>query len=112
MAEADALRRELDAIDEDRTARRIDRAPVGRTMNDRITAQLGEIETQMASAGRSSALGRLVSTADVETTWAELTVAERRGVVATVMVPVVELVGAGVRNFKPESVTIRWKVGV
>lgn len=111
MAEADVLRRELDAIDEDRMARRIDRAR-WRTMNERITAQLADIEAQMASAGRSSALGRLVSSTDVEATWEELSTAERRGVIAAVMVPAVELVGAGVRTFKPEQVSIRWKVDV
>lgn len=110
MAEADTLRRELDALDEDRTAGRIDRVRWA-AMNDRVLTRLTEIEAQMAAAGRNSALGRLVSADDTEAVWDELSIAERRGVIAALMTPAVELVGAGVRTFRPESVTIRWKVG-
>jgi DNA invertase Pin-like site-specific DNA recombinase len=106
MAEADKLRRERDAIDQDRADGLIDRVR-WRTMNERISGRLGEIETKLAAAGSSSPLS-IVASGHVKETWAGLTVAQRRNIIATLMTPVLHLPGRGTRTFRPETVEIRW----
>jgi site-specific DNA recombinase len=108
MAEADKLRRERDGIDQDRADGLIDRVR-WRTMNERISGRLGEIETKLAAAGSSSPLS-IVASGHVEETWAGLTVAQRRNIIATLMTPVLHLPGRGTRTFRPETVEIRWRV--
>lgn len=107
MAEADKLRRERDGIDQDRAEGVIDRVR-WRTMNERISGRLGEIEAKLAAAGASSPLS-IVASEHVEGTWATLTVAQRRNIIAALMTPVLHLPGRGTRTFRPETVEIRWK---
>lgn len=107
MAEADKLRHERDGIDQDRAEGLIDRVR-WRTMNERISGRLGEIEAKLAAAGSSSPLS-IVASEHVEETWATLTVAQRRNIIAAVMTPVLHLPGRGTRTFRPDTVEIRWK---
>lgn len=107
MAEADKLRRERDGIDADRAEGLIDRVR-WRTMNERISGRLGEIEAKLAAAGSSSPLS-IVASEHVEETWVTLTVAQRRNIIAALMTPVLHLPGRGTRTFRPETVEIRWK---
>jgi site-specific DNA recombinase len=107
MAEADTLRQELEAIDQDRTSGLINRAR-WRSMNDRVQTRLADIETQIAGAGRSSPLA-IVAAEDVRATWQDLSVAQRRNIIAALMTPVLHLPGRGTRTFRPETVEIRWK---
>ncbi|MUL80514.1 MULTISPECIES: recombinase family protein [unclassified Mycolicibacterium] len=109
MTEADVLRQRRDHFAEDYADGVMTREQF-RDANARVLSRLDSIESQIASAGQSSPLA-IVASEDVESTWAELSVAQRRGIISALMVPVVELVGAGVRTFRPESVTIRWNVG-
>ncbi|OBA81238.1 hypothetical protein A9W99_14475 [Mycobacterium sp. 1164966.3] len=109
MAEADKLRRERDGIDQDRATGLIDRVR-WRAMNERISQRLGDIEAKLAAAGSSSPLS-IVASGHVEETWAGLTVAQRRNIIAALMTPVLHLPGRGTRTFRPETVEIRWKQG-
>jgi hypothetical protein len=106
MAEADILHQELDSIDQDRTDGLIDRAR-WRTMNERVQARLAEMEAQISLAGQSPLA--IVAADDVEATWEGLSTAQRRNIIAALMTPVLHLVGAGTRNFREETVEIRWK---
>lgn len=107
MAEADKLRRERDGIDQDRADGLIDRVR-WRTMNERISRRVGEIETKLAAAGSSSPLS-IVASGQIDETWKVLTVAQRRNIIAALMTPVLHLPGRGTRTFRPETVEIRWK---
>lgn len=108
MAEADVLRQRRDDMAQDYADGVMTREQF-RDANPRVLSRLAEIESQIASAGQSSPLA-IVAAEDVESAWEELSVAQRRGIISALMTPVVELVGAGVRTFRPESVTIRWNV--
>lgn len=108
MAEADKLRRERDGIDQDRAEGIIDRVR-WRTMNERITGRLGDIEAKLAAAGSSSPLS-IVASEHVEEAWAGLSIAQRRNIIAALMTPVLHLPGRGTRTFRPETVEIRWKI--
>lgn len=107
MAEADKLRRERDGIDQDRAEGLLDRVR-WRTMNERITSRLSQIEAKLAAAGSSSPLS-IVASGHVEETWAGLTIAQQRNIIAALMIPVLHLPGRGTRTFRPETVEIRWR---
>lgn len=107
MSEADTLRRRRDDIAEDYGDGQMTREQF-RTANARVLGRLGEVEAQIAAAGHTSPLA-IVATEDVEAAWAGMSVAQRRGIIAAVVTPVLHLVGAGSRTFRPETVTFRWK---
>jgi site-specific DNA recombinase len=107
MAEADTLRRRRDDITLDYADGAMTREQF-RTANARVLERLGDVEAQIASAGQSSPLA-IVAAEDVEATWNTLSVAQRRGIIAALMTPVLHLPGRGTRTFQPETVEIRWK---
>lgn len=107
MAEGDVLRRRRDDLAVDYADGAMTREQF-RTANTRVLERLGEIETQIAAAGSTSPLA-IVAANDVRTTWETLSVAQRRSVIGALMIPVLHLVGAGARNFDPNTVEIRWK---
>ncbi|WP_261876585.1 recombinase family protein [Mycobacterium marinum] len=107
MAEADVLRKRRDDIAIDYADGVMSREQF-RTANARVLGRLGEIEAQIAASGSASPLS-IVAAADVEGTWEALSVAQRRNIIAALMTPVLHLVGAGARTFRPETVEIRWK---
>jgi site-specific DNA recombinase len=107
MTEADTLRRRRDDIAVDYADGAMTREQF-RTANARVLDRLGEIEAQIAAAGSSSPLA-IVAAEDVEAAWRGLSVAQRRGIIAALMTPVLHLVGAGTRTFRPESVDPGWK---
>ncbi|WP_051545112.1 recombinase family protein [Mycobacterium asiaticum] len=109
MAEADTLRRRRDDLALDYADGAMTREQF-RAANTRVLERLGELEARIAAAGTTSPLA-IVAAADVRGTWATLSTAQRRAIIAALMTPALHLVGAGVRNFRPESVEIRWKVG-
>jgi hypothetical protein len=76
-------------------------------MNERVQARLAEMEAQISLAGQSPLA--IVAADDVEATWEGLSTAQRRNIIAALMTPVLHLVGAGTRNFREETVEIRWK---
>jgi site-specific DNA recombinase len=108
MAEADTLRRRRDDIALDYADGAMTRDQF-RKANTRVLGRLADIESQIAGAGRSSPLA-IVAAEDVRATWQDLSVAQRRNIIAALMTPVLHLVGAGVRNFDPDTVEIRWKL--
>ena len=107
MAEADTLRRRRDDIAADYGDGVMTREQF-RTANARVLERLGEIEAQIAAAGSASPLA-IVAAEDVRATWQGLSVAQRRGIIAALMTPVLHLPGRGTRTFRPETVEIRWK---
>jgi site-specific DNA recombinase len=107
MAEADTLRRRREDLALDYADGAMTREQF-RAANTRVLERLAELEAKIAAAGKSSPLA-IVAADDVRATWDTLSVAQRRGIIAALMTPVLHLVGAGVRDFDPESVEIRWK---
>lgn len=107
MAEADTLRRRRDDLALDYADGAMTREQF-RAANARVLERLGELEARIAAAGTASPLS-IVAADDVRATWASLSTAQRRAIIAALMTPVVHLVGPGVRNFDPDSVEIRWK---
>ena len=110
MTEADTLRRRRDDVALDYADGAMTREQF-RAANTRVLERLAEVETKIASAGAASPLA-IVAADDVRATWNTLSIAQRRGIIATLMTPVLHLVGAGVRDFNPETVEIRWKASV
>jgi site-specific DNA recombinase len=108
MAEADTLRRRRDDLAVDYADGAMTREQF-RAANTRVLERLGEVEAKIAAAGASSPLA-IVACDDVRATWTTLSVAQRRNIIAALMTPVLHLVGAGVRNFHPDTVTFRQKV--
>ncbi|WP_170292443.1 recombinase family protein [Mycolicibacterium grossiae] len=107
MAQADILRRRRDDIALDYADGVMDRQQF-RAANERVLTKLADVERQIAAAGTSSPLS-IVAADDVAATWDTLSVAQRRGIVAALMTPVLHRPGRGARDFRPETVDIRWK---
>jgi site-specific DNA recombinase len=107
MAEGDVLRRRRDDLALDYADGTMTREQF-RTANTRVLERIGEIEAQIAAAGSTSPLA-IVAADDVAATWDTLSVAQRRSIIAALMTPALHLVGAGTRNFDPNTVEIRWK---
>lgn len=80
-----------------------------RTANERLSAQLAEIEEQLADAGRTDTLGPLIDADDVAAAWQALSVAHQRTVIDMLMTVRLDPPGRGVRDFRPETVRIEWK---
>ena len=78
------------------------------TANSTALQRLSEVEAELAAAGAGAPLA-IVAAADVQATWDGLSVAQRRTIIGALMVPVIHLVGHGVRTFDPDSVEIRWR---
>jgi DNA invertase Pin-like site-specific DNA recombinase len=107
MTEADTLRRRRDDIALDYADGAMTRDQF-RSANERVLNRLGELEAQIAAAGSNSPLA-IVASDDVRTKWKTLSTAQRRGIIAALMTPVLHLPGRGTRTFRPETVEIRWK---
>lgn len=107
MVEADTLRRRRDDIALDYADGAMDRQQF-RAANARVLERLSEVESQIAAAGTSSPLA-IVAAEDVRGTWVGLSVAQRRNIIAALMLPVLYSPGRGTRTFRPETIEIRWK---
>ena len=107
MAEADTLRRRRDDIALDYADGAMTREQF-RTANARVLERLGEIEAQIAAAGSVLAAGDR-RRRRCQSHVAGLSVAQRRGIIAALMTPVLHLPGRGTRTFRPETVEIRWR---
>jgi site-specific DNA recombinase len=110
MVEADTLRRRRDDIAADYGDGVMTREQF-RTANARVLERLAEVEAQIAAAGSASPLS-IVAAEDVRATWQDLSVAQRRNIIAALMTPVLHLPGRGTRIFRPETVEIRWNAGI
>ena len=86
MAEADTLRRRRDDLALDYADGVMTRDQF-RSANERVFGRLGDIEAKIAAAGSASPLA-IVAVEDVEATWAGLSVAGRRGIIAALCTPV------------------------
>ncbi|APE15704.1 hypothetical protein BOH72_11220 [Mycobacterium sp. WY10] len=110
MVEADTLRQRRDSIALDYADGAMTPTQF-RAANARVLERLSAIESQLAAAGSSSPLA-IVAADDVEATWSTLSTAQRRGIIAALMTPVLHMPGRGTRTFRPETVEIRWKAGI
>jgi DNA invertase Pin-like site-specific DNA recombinase/Arc/MetJ family transcription regulator len=87
---------------------------VVRTRSAALAARLADVESALADAGRVSALAPLVVADDVQTAWDALDLDVKREVVDTLMTVTVHSPGRGAhaRTFRPETVTINWRVSL
>lgn len=76
-----------------------------RAATERLTGQIGELESRLADSGRARMLGDLGS----GSAYLALSDARRGQVIDTLMRVRVMPPGRGVRTFRPESVQITWK---
>lgn len=106
MAEADTLRRRREDVALDYADGAMTREQF-RTANTRVLERLAEVEAKIAAAGSSSPLA-IVAVDDVRAKWLDLSVTQRRNIIAALMTPVLHLPGRGTRTFRPETVEIRW----
>jgi site-specific DNA recombinase len=104
-AEADQLRRRIDALadnlelDEVTLARRV------RALRTKLTG----VEGKLADAGRVDVLGPIVTGADAGKAWAALDVDRKRAVIDLLFTVTLLSPGRGVRQFDPRSVEITWR---
>jgi DNA invertase Pin-like site-specific DNA recombinase len=103
VAEADVLRHRLADLAEDYLVMTREQF---RVANDAVTVRLAEVESQIAAGSGDSSLAQVAAAVDKRQAWDELTMAQRRNIIDTLMVVKIHLVGAGVRTFKPESVEV------
>lgn len=77
-----------------------------RTANERMRARLAELESQLADAGRLSALTPLIQATNVQTIWNQLDVDRRRAIIDLLMTVRLHPPGRGTRRFNPTTVEI------
>ncbi|NRI69922.1 recombinase family protein [Rhodococcus sp. MS16] len=74
-----------------------------------LREKIAACEVEIARAGRSDAVTALLASENVQLAWADLSTARKRTIVDSMMTITLHLVGPGVREFRPEHVTIEWK---
>ena len=107
MFEADMLRRRRDDIATDYADLKMDRQQF-RIASERVLERLADVEGRIAAVGSTSPLA-IVAADNIEATWDGLSTAQKRNIIDVLMVPVLHLSGAGTREFRPETVEVRWK---
>ena len=107
IRQATVLRRRCDDIAADYGTGLMTRAQF-HTANVAVQQRLSEVEAELAAAGSHSPLS-IVAAADVQATWDELSIAQRRTIIDALMVPVIHPAGRGARVFDPDTVEIRWR---
>jgi hypothetical protein len=81
-----------------------------RTASERIKAKLNAIDAELTDARRAEVLNELVDSGDAEEVWDRLPTARRRAIVDMLMAVVLHSPGRGVREFRPETVEIHWRM--
>ena len=76
---------------------------------ERANRRLTEIDTQLAEAGRESAVAPLAAAADARQVWDTLDLSRRRAVISALMTIRLLSPGRGRRGFDPDTVAIEWK---
>ncbi|MDQ4490711.1 recombinase family protein [Sinomonas sp. ASV486] len=69
-----------------------------------------EIQATLADAGKVDVLGPLIAAEDVQEQWDGLSTSSQRRAIDTLMTVTIYPPGRGTRTFRPETVTIEWKV--
>jgi hypothetical protein len=82
-----------------------------RRSSERLRAELGAVEAKIQSAAHADVLEPVVTAADPARAWAELDLAQRRGIVDTLMTITLTAPKRGRQTFDPETVEIGWKGG-
>lgn len=103
-----AIRTRLDTAAADYTDNLITRSQF-LLMNERLKAQLADVEAELADAGRVDLLGPLVKADDVAAVWEALPASRKRAVIDLLMTVRLHPPGRGVRTLRPETVEIDWK---
>lgn len=107
--EANALRSRLDSLAVDFADGTLTTSQL-RLATQRIRDRLSTIERSLADAGRVNVLGALVGAQDVQAVWDSLDVDRRRAVIDVLAGVTLHPPGRGVRTFRPETVSIDWRV--
>ncbi len=81
-----------------------------RTITTRLRDRLAELESEMAEIGRANTVAPLASAADAAAVWETLDMSRKRAIISALMEVTVHSPGQGVREFRPETVEIEWKV--
>ena len=105
--EANGARARLDALAVDFADGELTSSQL-RAATGRLRERLGELEDQLADAGRVDILGPLIAADDVAAAWKSTPLARQRAIVDTLASVVLHPPGRGTRTFRPESVTIEW----
>jgi hypothetical protein len=82
-----------------------------RSITERLRARLGEVEAQLADAGRLDVLGPVVGADDVRAAWQSLDLDRARAVIDVLLTVTLHRPGIGRRTFDPDTVEVRWKDG-
>ena len=101
LAQADDLRVRLAELDDDYT--RMSRTR-WRSLNDRIQAELADVEAQLAASMPSAPIGKVATAKDPRAVWESLTVPQRRKIIDTIMEVRIFPPGRGVRTFDTDTV--------
>jgi uncharacterized protein involved in exopolysaccharide biosynthesis len=107
-AEADRLRRRIDALADEYAADTITLAQLTRA-TERLRARMAEIEARMADTARVDILGSLAGAEDARAVWERLDIDRKRAVIGVLMSVTLHPPGRGTRTFRPESVEITWR---
>ena len=101
LTQANSLRVRLAELDEDYERMSRDR---WRILNDRILAELEDVEAQLAASTPSAPIGAVATARNPRKVWESLTVPQRRKIIATIMEVRIYSPGRGTRAFDPDTV--------
>ncbi|WP_167768796.1 recombinase family protein [Nocardia sp. CS682] len=84
-----------------------------RRITERLNGRLATLEAQIAEAGRADVIAPIVHSADIAATWAGLETHQKRGIIDSLMVVTIELIGPGRRPdgsyFAADGVRVDWR---
>ncbi len=102
------LRARLDGLAESFAAGEIDRSQL-RAGTGRLRQRLEQVTTALADLSRTPVLTDLLTTDDVEATWASMDLDRQRAVIDALVMIRLHPPGRGARTFDPRTVEIAWR---
>ncbi len=106
--EEQGLRARLDGLAESFAAGEIDRAQL-RAGTERLRARLELVSNALAEFARTPVLTDLLTSGDVEQTWAGMDLDRQRAVIDALVTIKLHPPGRGARTFDPRTVEITWR---
>ncbi len=106
--EEQGLRARLDGLAESFAAGEIDRAQL-RAGTERLRARLELVSNALAEFARTPVLTDLLTSGDVEQTWAGMDLDRQRAVIDALVTIKLHPPGRGARTFDPRTVEIAWR---
>jgi site-specific DNA recombinase len=80
-----------------------------RRSSERLRAELAKTERMIQSAARADVLGPVVTASDVPAAWSACDLAQKRGIIDSLMTVTLLAPKRGRQEFDPETVAIEWK---